>query len=99
MSSDWKYGNWIAASWDRLHRGRHILLGIDNWIFRERSEFQEVAIARVPDSGKGLFLDAVVEFLEVDEFVYHESMSLPPSINTRLGDGWNRSGGKLIDSW
>jgi len=78
MSSAWKYENWIAASWDKLHRGRHILLGVEEWVFRERSEFQEVAIARVPDAGKGLFLDAVVEFLELDEFVYHESVALPP---------------------
>lgn len=78
MSRTWKYENWIAASWDRLERGRHILLGIEEWIFRERSEFQEVAIARVPDYGKGLFLDSVVEVLELDEFVYHEAFALPP---------------------
>jgi spermidine synthase len=63
---------------DKLQRGRRILLGIEQWIFRERSEFQEVAVARVPDFGKGLFLDAVVEFLEIDEFVYHEHAALPP---------------------
>ena len=73
-----KSENWIAASWDRAHPGRHILLGIDEWIFRKRSEFQEVAIATVPGYGRGLFLDSVVEFLEADEFVYHESLALPP---------------------
>ena len=78
MSTAWKYGNWIAGSWERLQRGRHILLGIEEWIFRERSEYQEVAIATVPDYGRGLFLDAVVEFLALDEFVYHESFALPP---------------------
>jgi spermidine synthase len=78
MSTAWKYGNWIAGSWDKLQRGRHILIGIEEWIFRERSEFQEVAIATVPDYGHGLFLDAVVEFLALDEFVYHESFALPP---------------------
>ncbi|GMR22226.1 MAG: hypothetical protein BMS9Abin37_0560 [Acidobacteriota bacterium] len=78
MSSAWMSESWTAASLDRLQRGRHILLGIEQWIYRERSEFQEVAIASVPDSGKGLFLDAVVEFLEIDEFIYHESFALPP---------------------
>ncbi len=78
MSTAWKYGKWIAGSWDRLQRGRHILLGVEEWIFRERSKFQEVAIATVPDYGRGLFLDAVVEFLALDEFVYHESFALPP---------------------
>ena len=78
MSTDWKSENWIAASWDRLQNGRQLLLGIEQWIFRQRSEFQEVAIAAVPDYGRGLFLDAVVELLELDEFVYHESFALPP---------------------
>ena len=78
MSSAWMSENWTAASLDRLQRGRHILLGIEQWIYRERSEFQEVAIASVPEFGNGLFLDAVVEFLEIDEFIYHESVALPP---------------------
>jgi spermidine synthase len=77
MSRPWTSGNWIAASWDRLHRGRHLLLGVEQWLFRERSEFQEVAIARVPDFGKTLFLDAVHEIVEADEFVYHEAVALP----------------------
>ena len=78
MSSAWMSENWTAASLDKLQRGRHILLGIEQWIFRERSEFQEVAIATVPEFGKGLFLDAVVEFLELDEFIYHENAALGP---------------------
>jgi spermidine synthase len=78
MSSEWKYGNWIAASWDKRERGRNILLGVEEWLFRRRSELQEIAIARVPDRGEGLFLDALVQFLEVDEFVYHEAFALPP---------------------
>lgn len=78
MSSTWKSESWIAASWDKLSRGRHVLLGIDEWIFRERSDFQEVAIATVPDYGKGLFLDALIEVLEIDEFVYHEAFALTP---------------------
>lgn len=78
MSSEWKSENWIAASLDRLHRGRHVLLGIDEWIFRQRSEYQEVAIASIPQFGRGLFLDAVLELAESDEFIYHESVALPP---------------------
>lgn len=78
MSSTWKYKNWIAASWDRLSPGRHILLGIEQWIFREHSPYQEVAIARVPEFGRGLFLDGVVQFLELDEFIYHEHLAVPP---------------------
>ena len=78
MSSAWMSENWTAASLDKLQRGRHILLGIEQWIYRERSEFQEVAIASVPELGKGLFLDTVVEFLEIDEFIYHECVALPP---------------------
>ena len=81
MSSEWKSENWIAASWDKLQSGRHILLGIEQWIFRQRSEFQEVAIAAVPDYGRGLFLDAVLELVELDEFVYHESLALPPLLH------------------
>ncbi|MFQ5789454.1 MAG: hypothetical protein ACE5JI_03160 [Acidobacteriota bacterium] len=72
------FGNWIAASWDKLSPGRHILLGIERWIFRERSPYQEVAIASVPGFGRGLFLDGLVQFTERDEFVYHEHFALPP---------------------
>ena len=78
MSSVWKSKSWIAASSDHLHRGRHTLLGIEKWIFREQSRYQEVAIAEVPDFGKALFLDSVVEFATADEFVYHEAFALPP---------------------
>jgi spermidine synthase len=78
MSSTWKYKNWIAASWDRLSPGRHILLGVEQWIFREQSPHQEVAIARVPEFGRGLFLNGVVQFLELDEFIYHEHLAIPP---------------------
>lgn len=78
MSSVWTSKRWIAASWDRLHPGRQILLGIEEWIFRDRSDFQEVAVARVPSYGIGLFLDGLVELLAHDEFIYHEALSLPP---------------------
>jgi len=81
MSSEWKSESWIAASLDRQHRGRHTLLGIEKWIFRERSDYQEVAIAAVPDLGKALFLDAVIELAEADEFIYHESLALPPLLH------------------
>jgi spermidine synthase len=70
--------NWIAASWDRLSSGRQILLGIEQWIFREKSPYQDIAIARVPELGRGLFLDGNVQFLEADEFVYHEHLVVPP---------------------
>lgn len=78
MSSTWIFKNWIAASWDQLSPGRHILFGVEEWIFRERSPFQDVAIVRVPSFGKGLFLDSNPQFLELDEFAYHESVALPP---------------------
>jgi len=78
MSSKWMSENWIAASWDHLSSGRQILLGIEQWIFRERSAYQEVAIARVPEFGRGLFLDGNVQFLELDEFIYHEHLVIPP---------------------
>ena len=54
MSSAWMSENWTAASLDKLQRGRHIPLGIEQWIYRERSESQEVAIASGPELGKGL---------------------------------------------
>ena len=78
MSNAWRFENWIAASWDKLSPGRHILLGIEQWTFRKQSDFQEVAIAEVPAYGRGLFLDSVVEFVAHDEFVYHEALALPP---------------------
>lgn len=32
----------------------------------------------MPEFGRGLFLDGVVQFLELDEYVYHEHLALPP---------------------
>ncbi len=78
MPSGLRFGNWIAASWDKSSRGRHILLGIQEWIYRGRSPYQEVVLARVPEFGRGLFLDGVVQFLELDEFIYHEHLALLP---------------------
>lgn len=78
MSNEWKFGNWSAASWDQLSPGKHILLGIEQWKFREHSRFQEVAIARVPGHGDALFLDALVQLTELDEFIYHENFALLP---------------------
>lgn len=76
--SAWKFENWIAASWNKLSRGQHVIWGVSEILFRERSAFQEVIIAHVPDQGRGLFLDGVVQFIESDEFIYHEHLVLPP---------------------
>lgn len=77
MSSALKFENWIAASWDKSEPGIHLLYGITEWIHRRRSPYQEIVIARVEAFGLGLFLDAVVQLLEADEFVYHEHLVLP----------------------
>ncbi|MDQ7030472.1 MAG: methyltransferase domain-containing protein [Ardenticatenia bacterium] len=77
MSNALKFENWIAASWDKSEPGIHLLYGITEWIHRRRSPYQEIVIARVEAFGVGLFLDAVVQLLEADEFVYHEHLVLP----------------------
>lgn len=77
MPGGLRFGNWIAASWDRSEPGLHLLYGITEWIHRSRSPFQEIVVARVEGLGLGLFLDAVVQLLEADEFVYHEHLVLP----------------------
>lgn len=53
-------------------------MGVERWLFRERSPYQEIAIGHVPELGRALFLDAVVQLAELDEFVYHEHLVLPP---------------------
>ncbi len=77
MPNRLRFGNWIAASWDKSEPGLHLLYGITEWVHRRQSPFQEIVVARVEGLGLGLFLDAVVQLLEADEFVYHEHLVLP----------------------
>ncbi|GIX31035.1 MAG: hypothetical protein KatS3mg124_1507 [Porticoccaceae bacterium] len=53
------------------------MLGIAEWLHRERSPFQEIAVARLVEGGRALFLDGVLQLAEADEFVYHEHLVLP----------------------
>lgn len=76
--SELKFGNWIAASLEVSNPGQQILLGIDKLVFTERSDYQEVIIADVPGFGRGLFLDSVVQVLQLDEFIYHEHLAILP---------------------
>jgi len=72
-----RYERWSAASWDRSDPGRHVLLGVERWVCRQRSRFQQIAVAELPDYGRALFLDGLVQFTASDEFVYHEHLVRP----------------------
>lgn len=51
---------------------------ISRTLFRQKTEFQELAIHETPAFGRILTLDGVCQTTEKDEFFYHEMMTHPP---------------------
>ena len=77
MPNAHKSSNWIAASCDRTHPTFVVLTGIERWVVRTQSPYQEVVIADLWKGGRALFLDANIQIYEGDEFIYHERLVLP----------------------
>lgn len=77
MPNEHKSSNWIAASCDRTHPTFVVLTGVQKWVVRTQSPYQEVVIADLWKGGRALFLDANLQIYEEDEFVYHEHLVLP----------------------
>ena len=51
---------------------------ISRTLFRQKTDFQELAIHETPAFGRILTLDGVCQTTEKDEFFYHEMMTHPP---------------------
>jgi spermidine synthase len=70
--------DWVAASYDALCPGRHVLLGTTEIVAEIQTAYQRLVIAEVPTLGRGLFLDGTVQLLALGEQVYHERLALLP---------------------
>ncbi|MGR3218993.1 MAG: fused MFS/spermidine synthase [Candidatus Anammoxibacter sp.] len=53
---------------------------VKSYLYRERSEFQDIAVAETYSYGRCLILDNEVQSFEVDEFIYHETIVDPALI-------------------
>ena len=53
------------------------LYEVEEWLTRQKTRFQEVAIIRNPSYGKILFIDGAVQSSQRDEYVYHEALVQP----------------------
>ncbi len=53
------------------------LYEVEEWLARQQTHFQDVAIIRNPSYGKILFIDGAVQSSQRDEYVYHEALVQP----------------------
>jgi spermidine synthase len=61
------------------HRG--LCFEVDEVLYTERSQYQEIKIVQTPEFGKVMLLDGVLMLTEADEFVYHEMLCHPAMIS------------------
>jgi spermidine synthase len=54
------------------------ILSTSHTFFRQQSDYQEIIIADAPMLGRALFLDGVAQFMQHDEFIYHEHVAILP---------------------
>ena len=54
--------------------------GIEEMIYKGRSEYQEIVVAKLCNVGKALILDGKIQSSEYDEWIYHESLVHPVMI-------------------
>lgn len=68
-------GEWFAETLYPDHQQRFL---VEKVVFRQKSEFQDIAILQTARFGRVLTLDGVVQTTEGDEFVYHEMLTHVP---------------------
>ncbi len=66
--------------YDRISRNLIQLHGIEEMLYTGQTKFQSIEIIRSGSFGKLLVLDSKIQSSEVDEFIYHEALVLPPMI-------------------
>ncbi|MCM8765392.1 MAG: polyamine aminopropyltransferase [Candidatus Omnitrophica bacterium] len=65
----------IETPFPGVRRCKRDLFFIQRAIFRGKTEFQEVFIFSTPGFGKILALDGIIQFSQLDEAIYHETMA------------------------
>ncbi len=60
--------------------GVAISIRIDEILHDERSDYGRIQVFATPFFGRMLVIDGIIQTTEVDEFIYHEMLVLPPSL-------------------
>ncbi|BEP18201.1 polyamine aminopropyltransferase [Pyrofollis japonicus] len=53
---------------------------IEDIIYKTKSKYQEIIIAKLKEFGKSLILDGLIQSTEYDEYIYHEALVHPSMI-------------------
>ncbi len=69
------------------------LHSLEDIIYKSETPFQKVEIVRLGSYGKALVLDGKIQSTELDEFIYHESLVLPPMITSETPENILIAGG------
>jgi len=64
--------------YETLHAGFGQYFSVDNVLYREQTEHQDLIIFQNAALGRVMALDGVVQTTERDEFIYHEMMTHVP---------------------
>ncbi|EIS62405.1 spermine/spermidine synthase family protein, partial [Yersinia pestis PY-61] len=64
--------------YETLHANFGQYFSVENVLFREKTEHQDLVIFENPELGRVMALDGVVQTTERDEFIYHEMMTHVP---------------------
>jgi len=70
----------VTETWfeETLHRGYGQRFLVTRTLFRQKTEYQELAVHETPAFGRILTLDGICQTTERDEFFYHEMMTHLP---------------------
>lgn len=60
--------------------GVRIQVAVDEVLYDEKSKWGHIQILRTPFYGKMLVIDGIIQTSESDEFIYHEMMTILPSL-------------------
>lgn len=72
--------------YETLHANFGQYFSVENVLYREKTEHQDLVIFENPVLGRVMALDGVVQTTERDEFIYHEMMTHVPLLYPRSGE-------------
>ncbi len=65
---------------EQVGRRMNIAYAVERRLFSGASEYQSIDAVRIPGYGQTLFLDGIIQTAESDEFIYHESLVHPATL-------------------
>ncbi len=63
---------------ETLYKSWHQSFRVDQVLYRDKTEYQDLIIFQSPDFGRVLALDGIVQLTEADEHIYHEMLAHVP---------------------